>query len=61
MRFRLAVDVELERTSGKFASRDELAEALIAELDVDPGSIYGVGADGESEYDVTGWEVSDIS
>ena len=58
--FEFKITVTLERTTGKFASRDEMAEALIAELDNDPGGIYGIGADGASEYDVTEFTVEEM-
>jgi len=58
MEFILQVRVEVERVSGKFASRDEIEEKLISVLEqADPGSIGGVGADGDSEYEVSIWEV----
>lgn len=58
--FTLTVNVELQRTQGKFASRDDMIGALIEELEgMDPGSIYGLGADGDSEYEVTSWTVDE--
>ncbi len=60
-RFTFTVNVEVTRTSGKFASRDEIAEALIEEIEgADPSSIYNLGADGESEYEIDSWEVEEI-
>lgn len=57
---RFTVTVELERESGKFASRDEMAEQIRDELEgVDPGELSGLGADGESVYRVESWEVED--
>ncbi|MFD5864377.1 hypothetical protein ACFWGP_05460 [Agromyces sp. NPDC127015] len=59
-RFTFTVTVEVERTTGKFAARDEMADAIREELEgSDPGGLYGLGADGESEYDVTSWEVDE--
>lgn len=59
MKFTFTVEVEVERVQGKFASRDEIAEQLReAVKGADPGSVDGVGADGDSEYEVTSWEVS---
>lgn len=49
------VTVSYERTQGKFAGRDEIAEIIeqaLQDADID---ISGIGADGDSEY-----EVSDI-
>jgi hypothetical protein len=56
---KLQIEVTLERTEGKFASRSEMAEALVNELEgMDPGSLYGLGANSESTYDITDWSVS---
>jgi hypothetical protein len=57
--FEFTVKVTVERESGKFASRDEIAEELRQAIEyADPGSVSGVGADGDSEYAVTEWEVT---
>lgn len=57
MRFTFLVEVEVERETGKFASRDEVAEQLQSELEgADPGSIQA-GEDGE--YNVTSWSVEE--
>lgn len=59
-RFTFTVEVELERTEGKFAARDEMADELREAIEsADPGSIDGIGADGMTSYEVTSWEVSD--
>ena len=59
MRLTFTVEVEVERVQGKFASRDEISEQLLEAVEgADPGSVDGVGADGDSEYEVTSWEVS---
>jgi hypothetical protein len=42
--------VELERESGKFAGKDEVADELISLIDGE--SISNVGADGDSVYNV---------
>lgn len=50
------VTVSYERTQGKFAGRDEIAEIIeqaLQEVDID---ISGIGVDGDSEY-----EVGDVS
>lgn len=58
MRFTFTVHVEVERESGKFAGRDEIAEQIRDAIsDADPGEIGDVGADGDSSYSVTAWEV----
>ncbi|QPE04151.1 hypothetical protein IT882_13215 [Microbacterium schleiferi] len=59
-KFSFTVEVEVERESGKFASRDEMAEQIQEWLEgADEGSVSGIGADGDSEYAVTSWEVSE--
>lgn len=60
MRFSYVIEVEVERTEGKFASRDEVAEQLQEALEgADPSSIDGVGADGTSSYEVSSWDVQE--
>lgn len=59
MKFEFTVTVEVERVAGKFASRDEVSEQLEAMLDgANEGMVDGVGADGDSEYEVVSWEVT---
>ena len=59
VRFSFTVEVEVERTEGKFAPKDEIEEQLQEALDMaNPSSIDGVGADGTSSYEVTNWEVT---
>jgi hypothetical protein len=54
--FTVTLRVELSRESGKFASREEMAQAIVDELDgSDPGTLYGLGADGDSSYTVESW------
>lgn len=60
--FTLTVEVELSRSQGKFASRDEMVEALVSEIEgADPGGLYGIGADSDSDYDVDSFEVQEAS
>lgn len=60
--FTFTVTVTLERTAGKFAARDEMAEAILAELEgADPGGVYGIGADGASDYDVVDFTVEEAA
>lgn len=57
MLFRFVVDVETERTEGKFESRDSLSERFIEELEsADPGEVEG---ENEGKYEVVSWEVSE--
>lgn len=58
-RFTFTVEVELERSEGKFAARDEMADAIIDMLEGAEDGVYGIGSDGDSSYDVTGWSVSE--
>jgi hypothetical protein len=59
MQFTFTVNVTAERTEGKFASRDDIAEQIMSEIEsADPGTV-----DGENGgiYEITEWEVSDNS
>lgn len=52
----LTVRAELSKVSGKFTSKDELADELIQAVEsADPGSLDPTG---EGEYEVTDWSVS---
>ena len=44
------IEVEVERESGKFASRDEISEALIEA--VESADLDSLGADGDSVYTI---------
>ena len=48
----IRIDIEVNKTQGKFVSKADIEEALVAEIS-EPGSIYV----DESEYEVTMWEV----
>lgn len=55
--FTFTVTAVVERSEGKFASRDELADQIRESIEsADPGSLYG---DNGSQYDVTEWTVED--
>ena len=54
MAYRFTIEVEVERVEGKFAPRDEIADALISACE--DASLYGLGADGASEYEVVSVE-----
>jgi hypothetical protein len=61
MRHYILVTIDTERESGKFAGRDEIRDALIEAIEsADPGSLDGLGADGESEYSVEDWTVEEV-
>ena len=56
MQFVFIVNVTVERTEGKFATRDEIGDAILSELEgADPNQV-----DGEAGgiYEITEWEVS---
>jgi hypothetical protein len=58
--FTFTIEVQVERDSGKFAGRDEIAEQLMEALEsADPGTVDGIGADGDSSYSVVDWSVSE--
>lgn len=57
MHFTYVVEVEVERTEGKFATRDELGEQILEALSgADPGQLEG---ENEGQYEVTDWEVNE--
>lgn len=61
-RFTFTIEVTLERESGKFASRDEMADALVDVLEqADPGTVDGIGSDGDSYYTVSDFTVEEVS
>lgn len=60
MQFKYQVEFTIERVSGKFASRDQIQQVLmeaLEEIDID---LSGLGADGESEYEVTDSSVTEL-
>jgi hypothetical protein len=59
MKITFTVEVELERVQGKFAGKDEIAEAIAEMIEgANESSVDGVGADGDSEYEIVSWEVT---
>lgn len=61
MRFTFTVEVEVERQEGKFASRDEVSEAITSALEEaqDNAGLDGLGSDGMSVYEAIAWDVSE--
>jgi len=58
--FTFTVSVEVERVAGKFASRDEISEQIADMLEnANYGDIDGIGADGDSQYEITNWAVQE--
>lgn len=59
-RFTFTVAVELERVSGKFASRDEMADEIYFTLGFALDALAkDLGADGDSAYEITDWTVEE--
>jgi hypothetical protein len=57
MDFTLTVNVSVERTEGKFATKAELTEAIIEAIEqADPGTLEGENG---GQYEVTTWDVSE--
>ena len=55
MRICFTVEVEVERTEGKFASKDELADQILEAIEqADPSNLDG---DEGGQYEVSGWTV----
>lgn len=60
-KYTLLVEVEVDRESGKFASRDEIFEKLEEYMiEVDMVDLSGLGADGTSEYIVVDVSVKEL-
>lgn len=56
MKIRFEVEVELTRTEGKFASKDELAGQIQSALeDANPGEVEGENG---GQYEVSSFDVS---
>jgi len=59
MRYSILLEVEVERTSGEFAARDEVFSEIENSLnDANPQEVKG--SEGGA-YEVTDWTVSDVS
>lgn len=60
MRVEFTVSVEVERTTGKFATKDEIREAITQDLEgANPSEITGIGPDSATNYGIVAWEVED--
>lgn len=58
MRFIFEVSVEVERSEGKFAARDEIAAQIQEALEsADPGSYEG---DNGGQYETSDWSVDEV-
>lgn len=57
-KFAFTLTVEVALIAGKFASRDEIAQAVKDQIvTAEPQSLYGFGTDRGSEYKVKSWEI----
>lgn len=57
MKFKFTVEVEVNRTEGKFATRDEIASQIQETLeDANPGSYDG---DNGGQYETADWSVTE--
>lgn len=57
---RVVVEVEVKHVRGKFVGREEITEVVLDELErADPSYLSGMGSDGDSEYDIEAWAVSE--
>jgi hypothetical protein len=61
--FKVELEIVVERIEGKFASRDEIAEAIEEALAStgEGESLSGLGADGNSEYEIISSAVIAVS
>jgi hypothetical protein len=58
MDFTFTVNVHIERTEGKFATKDEMEEQLIQALaDANPNQLDG---DDGGVYEVTDWDIESV-
>lgn len=60
--FKFLVEVDLERETGKFASRDDMSEAISSALeDAENGiDVTGLGPDSSSEYTVSVFGITEL-
>lgn len=57
MRFDFLVSVDLERTEGRFASREDLGDQLREELEAaNPDTVTG---ENDGEYQIIDWQVEE--
>jgi hypothetical protein len=56
--FTYLIDIEIEKTEGKFASRDEMDEQIQEALgDANPENLTG---ENDGEYDVIQWDIEEV-
>jgi hypothetical protein len=61
--FKVELEIVVERIEGKFASRDEIADAINEALAsaAEGESLSGIGADGTSEYEIVSSTVVEVN
>lgn len=59
MRFTYEITVEVERETGKFASRDEIGDAIQESLE--SADIQSFDGENGGQYFVTDWSVSEVT
>lgn len=58
---RFVLEVEVERETGKFASRDEISEKLTEAIaSIEDADLGALGSDGDSVYTITSWTAEEI-
>ena len=58
MHFTFTIDIEVQRSQGKFATRDELIDQLREAIEgADPGQLSGENG---GEYETCGWDVNEV-
>lgn len=61
MQFTFTVNVSVERVQGKFAARDDIADALIQAIEdaIGDADVSGHDADGAFEYEINDHDVTE--
>ena len=60
MQITLKITADVQRVRGKFVSREEIIQEMISQVEsANPYTDSGIGADGESEYEIMEWEVEE--
>ena len=60
MQITLKITADVQRVRGKFASKEEVIQEMISQMEsANPYTVTGIGADGESEYEIMEWEVEE--
>lgn len=57
--YRFLDEIEVEHVSGKFAPGDEISGQLVTLGGAEESEVSGIGADGETTYQVNSWSVEE--